>query len=255
MSSIILLQDHCTPNHMSSTQSRREKRKAKKEAKKRLLEQKMAAAEAEKQRLASPKYARDQKREKLLGDIDQVQNAMNANITKALDNYGTVSDIEQQSTNLVTQASQFQRQTGRVDAKAFWDKMARTVYVAGIAFGILMLVLGLIWHAEGFCDPAGPEPDPPQQTSELPSSQAWQAAHTKHARRPNGTRAVDEYSPLDMLECPTFWFGAIFLIDLIVMTLFWFRKKVCCIWCDCWRLGRCECCLKWPSECCRKCGR
>jgi hypothetical protein len=238
---------------MSSTTSRREKRKAKKEAKRKALQAKLAAEEAERLRKETPKYKRDEKREKLLGDLEQVKGIMTDNIAQTLENYGTVSDIEEQSTNLVAQASQFERQAGRVDVRAYWNKMAKTVYISLIGFGLLTMSLALAFDFMKICGEEGE--DDPLPPSKSPTSLPITTSALLNNSYPTRLKEDPAYPTLDWFECPTFWMGMLFGIDVICIILFWFRRKICCCWCDWLRLGRCECCLSCPSECCKKCGR
>ena len=206
---------------MSSTADRRARRQAKKDAKRKAIQEAKEAKVAEARRKETPQYKRNEKKERLLTQIDQVKNQMNENITATLNNYGAVTDLEKQSASLVEQASAFERTATRVESRAYWDQKAKKVYTAGLAVGFLSFALGIFFHSIDVCN--------------------W------------SPEAED--SALEMYECPTMWMALLLLLDIIFVTLFWHRRKLVCCWCDWLRLGRCECCLNCWCECCRKCGR
>jgi hypothetical protein len=231
---------------MSSTKERRERRKAKKEAQKKAAEDKKKAEEAERLRRETPKYQRDEKRQRLLGQLEEVKDLVTDNIEKGLANYGATNNLDRKAADLVQQASEFERTSGRVESRAFWDKMAKKIYAGLVVLGILFFGLGLTFHVLDICER---EVVPPlQQHSD-------QNASATSLQQPS---IGDEPAPLPdeaWIECPTYWMAMFFTADILCIIFFWFRKKVCCFWCDCCRLGRCECCLRCPMQCCKNCGK
>ena len=231
---------------MSSTQDRKKRKKAKKEAKRKAEEDRLRAIEEEKRREIMRNkngfsVERDEKRTRLLNDVENVRTIMTDNIDKGLTNYGAVSDLETKAQNLVKDASQFQRIATRVEARAYWDKIAKKVYTFLIGIGVLFLVLGGTFHLLGICDDEVPLP--PTDASLLNLVQN------------NDTNGNDPQGGSLWIECPTYWMAMGFAADIFLILGFWFRKKLVCCWCDWCSLGRCECCLKCPMACCRECGR
>ena len=232
---------------MSSTQDRKKRKKAKKEAKRKAEEDRLRAIEEEKRREIMRNkngfsVERDEKRTRLLNDVENVRTIMTDNIDKGLTNYGAVSDLETKAQNLVKEASQFQRIATRVEARAYWDKIAKKVYTFLIGIGVLFLVLGGTFHLLGICHD-GEVPLPPTDASLLNLVQK------------NDTNGNDPQGGSLWIECPTYWMAMGFAADIFLILGFWFRKKLVCCWCDWCSLGRCECCLKCPMACCRECGR
>jgi len=221
-----------------STAQRREARKAKKEATRKKKEDKKTAEEQERLRRETPKYKRDEKRQKLLGQLEEVKSAMNDNIDKSLKNYGTTKDLEAQSASLMRDASTFQRVATRVEARAYWDAAAKKIYIGLISLGILCVLLGLLFKDLDVC-----QDQFPPLNHELTNKTSNETTPTP-------------YNPEEAwIECPSYWMAMLVVLDIILIGMFWWRKKICCCWCDVCRLGRCECCQSCPVRCCKECGK
>lgn len=165
------------------------------------------------------KSPKDEKRIRLLNDIDKVKNIMTENLEKGLANYEVAGELEAKSENLLSQAKTFERRAAHNATRAFWDHAARKVYISAAGLFGILLVLMLIFHWVNIC--------------EVPEN------YVKGRQRLNGT-AISAYDeepdPHERegfwaWECPTMWMGMLMVVDVIAVLCFWQRRKFCCCWC------------------------
>ena len=165
----------------------------------------------------------DEKRQRLLGKIEEVKIVMSDNLEKGLANIESTEEVHEKTTKLVRQAELFARNAGHSATRAYWDNVAPKVYIGGAGIFVILLILMLIFHFVNICEaPEEPPEEPP--------------AHLAVATRYNSTRTDfknygEEADHFWAWECPTMWMGMLMICDILFMGLFSLRKKIWYCWC------------------------
>jgi hypothetical protein len=173
------------------------------------------------ERIRSADVLHHDKRQRLLGQIEEVKGVMNDNLEKGLANFEATEQIEQKSKELASQAKVFSRTAGHTATRAYWDNAAKKVYLGGAGCFVLLLAMMLIFHWINICEV--PEDDATWGGRNATLS----AALFQYGEEPD----PGERDHFWAWECPTMWMGMLLIVDLLVMGLFWARRKVCCCWC------------------------